>query len=69
MAEKPGGFADDGDQQNLSNHQNPTLETITPLRNFVNGAQSRLTRATAREEVIEVPEIPDVNYIVEKCRR
>lgn len=59
MATQLGGLAGFGDVNQSSNSTNPPLNQNTPLRNFVHSPQRRLTIAFAREENIEVPEIPD----------
>lgn len=49
----------DGDLKQSKKSTTPTLEPIYQLRNFVNSAQHWLTKAFAREENVELSEVPD----------
>lgn len=68
MATKPGGLADVGDLYQSSNATTPPLDQDSPLRSLVHSAQRRFTRSFAREENVEVPEIPDAEQPVVQHR-
>lgn len=59
MSTKRRGLANDVGMQQSKYSTIPPLETIAALRNFINNAQRRLTRAFVGDENIKLPQIPD----------